>query len=294
MRGFHASRPIGHAVARLAERQHGVVSLLQLLELGLSEDMVARWVAAGRLHRLYQGVYAVGHRTLTREGRWLAAVLASGAGAVLSHASAAGLWELAEDRGVPQTTTPTGSRTRRGLRIHHSAIELDEITVRRGIPVTTPARTLLDLAATCTRRDLERALRQAEFHQRADREEIDNVVRRYPGRRGRARLRVVLTAVRPGEMTKSDFEIAFVAFAERHGLPRPRMNYPAPWGEVDAAWPDLKLAVELDGRAAHDSDGGFVRDRERDRAALLAGWRVVRVTHLTRKLATDLRRLLSH
>lgn len=291
MRGFGASRPIGQAVARLATRQHGVVTLSQLLEIGLSEDAIGRWVAGGRLHRLYQGVYAVGHRDVSKEGRWRAAVMASGDGAVLSHGSAAGLWELAADKGIPHTTTPTGNRTRRGLRIHQSSLPPDERTVRDGVPVTTPARTLLDLAATSDKKDLERALRQAEFHRRADRMELDLLLRRYPGKRGIARLRAVLSAVRPGELTRSDFESAFVAFVERHRLPRPRMNYAAPWGEVDAAWPDRRLAVELDGRAAHDNDGAFVRDRARDRAALIAGWRVVRVTHLNRRLATDLRRL---
>jgi len=286
-----AFRQFDLAVAALAGRQHGVVSRLQLLALGATRHVIEQRIRAGVLHRVHAGVYSVGHRTLTQEGRWLAAVLASGDGAVLSHASAAGLWELAEDRGVPHTTTPSGSRTRRGLRIHHCALQPDEVTVRNGIPVTTPARTLLDLAATSTRKDLERALRQAEFHRRADRDEIDALLCRHPGTRGRARLRAVLSTVRPGERTRSDFEIAFLAFIERHGLPRPLMNYPAPWGEVDAAWPDRKLAVELDGRAAHDNDGGFVRDRERDRAALVAGWRVVRATHLSRALAADLRRL---
>ena len=283
---------MGRASARLSARQHGVVALFQLLDLGVSYETVRSWEAAGRLHRVHRGVYAVGHGALTQKGRWMAAVLAAGEGAVLSHGSAAALWELATDRGVPHTTTPAACRTRRGLRVHHSALPADEVTVRHAIPVTTAARTLLDVAATSSRRELERALRQAEFHRLADREEIDGILGRHPGRRGIAGLRSALGAVRPGEITRSDFEIAFLAFAERHRLPRPAMNFHAPWGEVDAAWPDRRLAVELDGRAAHDTAGAFVRDRERDRAALVAGWRVVRATSLTRALARDMRRLL--
>ena len=291
MRGKDATRPIGGAVARLAARQHGVVARFQVRQLGASDDAIDRWVRDGRLHRLHAGVYAVGHTAVTQHERWMAAVLASGEGAVLSHASAAGLWDLAADNGVPHTTTSTGRRTRRGLRVHHSSLPPDEVTTRHRIPVTTPARTLLDLAATSTRKDLERAVRQAEFQRRADRDALERLLCRHPGKRGVARLRAVLDAVRPGEITKSDFEIAFLAFAERHRLPRPRTNYPAPWGEVDAAWPDRRLALELDSRRAHDSDGAFVRDRARDREALVAGWRVVRATHLDRGLARQLRAL---
>ena len=291
MRGELRSRRIGKAVARLASRQHGVIARFQLLQLGVSDDAIDRWIAAGRLQPLFRGVYAVGHRAVTEAGRWMAAVLASGDGAVLSHASAAALWELARDHGVAHTTTAGYAETRPGLRVHHSRLQDDEVTIRDRIPVTTPARTLLDLAAASTRKDLERALRQAEFHRRVDRDALERLLRRHPGKRGVARLRAVLDAVRPGEITKSDFEIAFLAFAERHRLPRPLTNYPAPWGEVDAAWPELRLALELDSRRAHDSDGAFVRDRARDREALVAGWRVVRATHLDRGLARQLRAL---
>ena len=286
-------RQFDRAVARLAGRQHGVVARLQLLALGATRHVIEQRVRQGFLHRVHAGVYAVGHRTLTHEGRWMAAVLASGEGAVLSHQSAAGLWELAVDKGVPHTTTATASETRRGLRIHHCALQRDEVTVRNGIPVTTPARTLLDLATTSNRKDLERALRQAEFHRRADRNQLNLLLGRYPGKRGIARLRSVLSAVRPGEITRSDFEIAFLGFARRYRLPRPEMNYDAPWGEVDAAWPERKLALELDGRRAHDTDDAFVRDRARDREALLAGWRVVRATHLDHVLAQQLHGLTS-
>lgn len=270
-----------------------MVARLQLLELGATRHVIEQRIRAGALHRLHAGAYAVGHRAVTQHGRWLAAVLASGPGAVLSHLSAAGLWELAVDTGVPHTTASTGRRTRRGLRIHHSPLQADEVTIRDGIPVTTPARTLLDLASTPDRQQLERALRQAEYHRRADRDELERLLRRHPGKRGVARLRAILSAVQPGEITRSNFEIAFLGFVRRHRLPRPLTNYQAPWGEVDAAWPEQRLALELDSRRAHDSDGAFVRDRRRDRAALLAGWRVVRATHLDRELAGQLRALIA-
>jgi predicted transcriptional regulator of viral defense system len=153
---------VDQRVAALAERQHGVLSTRQLAAIGLPQRAVSHRAAAGRLHRVHQGVYAVGHTVLTVNGRRMAAVLAAEPGAVLSHASAAALWEIRPTSAtrIDVSVRSAGGRAkRRGLRIHRTpTLRTDEITAHQGIRVTTPARTLLDLASSLPRRALERAL----------------------------------------------------------------------------------------------------------------------------------------
>src|SRR3954454_3168618 len=154
-----------------AERQHGVVERQQLVDLGIAERTIARWLAAGRLHEVHRGVYAVGHRRLTQRGRWMAAVLAAGPGTVLSHRPAAALWGLRKSDAVEVTTL---RRIRRpGIRAHQWSLPADERTTRDGIPVTTVARTLLDLAAVVTQHELEHALNEAEYQRRSDLTSLD-------------------------------------------------------------------------------------------------------------------------
>jgi predicted transcriptional regulator of viral defense system len=163
----HERAPAEILIAALAKRQHGVVMLGDLEAAGLTRDGVKRRVAAGRLHRIHRGVYAVGHRGLADEGRWIAAVLACGEGAVLSHRSAAQLWRLLDpDPGPVDVSVPTrcGRRRRSGIRIHRPrAISVEATTRRRGIPVTTPARTIRDLRRVASGAVVRRALRQAEY-----------------------------------------------------------------------------------------------------------------------------------
>lgn len=291
------------AIAELAERQYGVVSRTQLLTLGLGEDAIDHRLRLGRLHRLHRGVYAVGHSVVSREGRWIAAVLAGGPQAVLSHRSAAALWGLRETSSAwIEITTPSTSRSRGAIRRHRGKLPPDEIALCRQVPTTTVPRTLFDLAAVLSVDRLEAAMRKAEFLQLYNRLSLPDLLHRYPGHRGNAKLRSCLEE-RGGTIgfTRSELEERFLFFVDRAGLPRPQLNaqlqMEGRWIEVDCLWRDARLIVELDGRAAHGTLAAFEADRERDRRLQSAGWRVVRVTWRqlhdeSTALARDLRAML--
>jgi very-short-patch-repair endonuclease len=292
----HADR----AVAELARSQHGVVALFQLLGIGLSRRAVERRIEAGRLHPVHRGVYAVGHPKVSRQGRWMAAVLAGGEDAVLSNHAAAGHLALLPFAAKPEVTLPRVLRDRDGIRFHCASLPDDEITEHDGIPVTTAARTLFDLAAANSRH-FERAFREAEYLKLSDEAGLAELLRRYPGNRGTARIKNALAdaATSTGRL-RSDLEREFLTFLRRHRLPLPETNAPielspGDWNEVDCLWRRRRVIVELDGRDAHSTRSRFDSDRERDRRLAVLGWQVVRVTgrHLGKALATDLRTLLS-
>jgi predicted transcriptional regulator of viral defense system len=203
---------VEHDVAELAARQHGVVARRQLLARGLTASAIGRRVAAQRLHPVHAGVYAVGHPVLSHYGRWMAAVLACGPGAALGYGSAAAVWDLR--RGVPAVidvvVASAGGRARSGLRIHrHPALTGEDVTAQRGIPVTTPARTILDYAAVATDRELEYALDQAEIQRLTDYPALDALARAHPKQRGSVRPRRTLAAYEAGAHgTRSDLEKA--------------------------------------------------------------------------------------
>ena len=291
-----------HRIAALATAQHGVVSRPQLLTAGLSARAIERRVEHGRLHLRYRGVYAVGHAHLTERGRWMAAVLAAGGAAVLSHRSAARLWGLRVSERKIEVTAPK-DRRRAGLKIHVAALPADEVTTTDGIPTTTAARTLLDLAAVATPLTLERALHEAERLQLADATPLAPLLHRYPRRPGTPALRAILATHGLGDdVTDSALEDAFLAFLDHHGLPRPQLNrwlkIGPDWIRADALYPDRRLIIELDGRRTHHTTAAFERDRSRDRRLKVLGWEVIRVTwrelHVNRdELAGDLRALLT-
>jgi very-short-patch-repair endonuclease len=277
------------AIAELATRQHGVVSRMQLERLGLTRHEIGDRMRARRLNRLHESVYAVGHRRVSREGRYLAAVLATDG--VLSHCSAADLWELrAPKERETDVTVGADRRGNRSLRIHLYALDGTEITTRQGIRVTKPLRTLLDLAAVVTDRELERAIRQAVYRRLTSTTLIAEAVHERFGRRGNKRLRKALINLgeAPG-LTRSELEDNFLRFLRKHRLPLPELNVEMEIGgrqiEADCLWRDLRLIVELDGRDAHDSTVAFESDRARDSALTAALWRVVRVT--TARLRSD-------
>ena len=291
------SDPPDHAIAAIAARQHGIIGGWQLHSLGLSRESIQRRVRTGRLHRIHRGVYAVGHRRLTQRGRWMAAVLAGGECAHLSHRSAAALWGLLPDRGEIHITTKRVLRKRDKIRFHTQSLQVDEVTTHDGIPTTTVARTLLDLAAT-EPDQLERAFNEAEFRRLWDATGVAELVSRYPRRAGAPALAMLIHEGAKG-ITREELEHRFHALVERHDLPRPLRNQPLTIGDrtfyPDAMWPDAGLIVELDSRQAHDTTKRFDDDRERDRLLALAGYTVVRVTwkHLaTDRLATYLNALL--
>jgi very-short-patch-repair endonuclease len=277
------TRAWDEVVAELAAGQHGVVARRQLLAAGLGRRRIEIRLDGGRFHPIHHGVYAVGHRALTVEGRWMASVLACGANAVLSHRSAAQLWRLIpRSPQRPEVTRQASFRPRPGIDCHQSRIPADEIEDLRGIPVTSPPRTLLDLATVLPRRGLERALHEAEVRRLTGRLSLPDLLARYPRRRGTADLRALLSADRPFGVTQNDFEELFVAFLDDHGLPRPQLNGTLPIrGRLlrpDCMWPSQRLLVELDGRAVHGTRRTFESDRQRDRILLVDGWRSTRVT----------------
>jgi very-short-patch-repair endonuclease len=254
-------------LAALATTQHGVVSLAQLGAMGLDRDAVWRRAAAGRLHPLHRGVYAVGHTKIGREGRWLAAVLACGERAVLSHRSAAALWDLrATSAGRVDVTVPraSGRRSTRRIAVHRPRRAV-ETTVRDAIPVTTPMQTLAHLTPLLPRPALERALEAAE------RLDLLDVTRLPP------RLRALVPGI--DAALRSPLEARFLRLCRAHGLPQPRVNTRIDAYEVDFCWPEHRLVVETDGHRHHGTRAAFERDRARDAHLTALGWRVVRVTH---------------
>jgi very-short-patch-repair endonuclease len=238
-------------VARIAANQHGYITRSQLLHAGFDRNAIAHRVRSGRLIRAHRGVYAVGHVPPSPYARAMAAVLACGPGAVLSHRSAGALWGLMRWPHTLEVTATTDHRVP-GIRTHRSR-RLDDVTHHYDIPVTSPARTLHDLARVLDPAALTRAVNDARLR---------HLVRAHE----------VGAASGP---TRSVFEDAFLAFIDRHDLPRPEVNQRVAGYEVDMLWRRHNLVAELDGRAYHDD---FEQDRERDADLLAAGLRVVRVT----------------
>ena len=300
MEGKPQPDEIDRLIAELAGRQNGVVALRQLLGLGVTRKAVEFRLECGRLHTIYRGVYAVGHRVLSLDGWRMAAVLASGDGAVVSHVSAAALHGLLPSSpAVADVTVRTRRHRRRGIRWHYALLPPDEITTVRGIPVTTVPRTILDLAAVRPREDVERALHESEVRRLTDRLSLPDLLERYPRRHGTRVVRAILAERR--SVPKNALEAAFAAFLRRYRLPLPETNVWLTVGkhryEIDCLWRAQRVIVELDGRAVHDTARAFETDRAKDRRLAVAEWLPLRVTwnHLHKgeaQLAGDLRALL--
>lgn len=244
-----ATREIDRAMSELAQRQHGVVARWQLLQLGMRRGAIARRLERGQLHEVLRGVYIFGPRRISRRGRWMAAVLAGGEGVVLSHRSAAHLWALMPPgSGAIEVTHPTKRSTeRKGVIGHQMALADDEWLIEDGIPVTSPFRTIFDLAAVLDRRGVERAWHEAEVRGLRDRVSLPMLLERYPGRRGARNLRALLEGDEPVGFTRNDFEEAFVSFVDDYRLRRPRMNgtlaLRGRFFEIDALWEDERVAM---------------------------------------------------
>jgi predicted transcriptional regulator of viral defense system len=298
--------PTEARIAELAERQHDVVTLHQLQLLGLGRSGVAKRTAIGRLHRIHQGVYAVGTARLTEHGYWMAAVLAYGPRAVLSHRSAAALWGLMRGDGARiDVTLPKRSvRRRPGIVAHASpSLTVDDMTEEDGIPSTTVARTLLDLAEVAPRRVVERALDQAEVLKLFDMGAVEDVLTRAHGRRGASALRALLADRLEPTLTRSELEERFLALCREASVADPAVNawitldagiaYP-----VDFLWRAEQVAIETDGRDFHSHRKAFESDRLRDQRLTLAGFTVLRFTwrqlvHEPRRVAATLRAVLA-
>lgn len=275
---------VDRLLALLAAAQHGVVTRGQLLELGLSRSAIGRRLERGLLHSLHRGVYAVGHPSITRHGRWLAAVLSAGGSAVLSHRSAGALWGLCRDsRAEVEVTVPAHLHGRVGMRIHAAPLPDEERTRHDRIPTTDTLRTLLDLAAIMGPGPLQRAADLAGLSRRQNRVRLASLIDRHRGKRGIATIGAILAAAeRDAAIPRSELERRFRAFVRDYRLPEPLINGRVLAAgrayEPDISWPDRRVVVELDGFDTHGTRQAFEADRERDRRLAVAGWLVVRIT----------------
>jgi very-short-patch-repair endonuclease len=273
------------------------------MELGLTARSIHGRLQRGRLHLVHRGVYAVGHRFLTQRGRWMAAVLACGDGAALSHRAAGQLLGIVSlRRGQPEVTRPKGWRSQPGFVQRRSPLPPDEVEVVEGIPVTGLSRTLLDLASILTQEQLEAALNEAEVLGLTDHVSVHTLLERYPQKQGTATLRAILRdRQRARGVTRRELERRFAKVLASTDLPRPHRNADVAvagrFFEVDCLWRTQRLIVELDGGSVHGTWRSAERDRERDRLLQVDGWRVVRITWRQLRddapaVVADLRRLL--
>lgn len=264
------------ALARVAEAQWGVVSRRQLHDEGLGDPGIGRWVRDGQLHRVHRGVYALGHRSLSVEGRLAAAVLWAGPGALLSHTTAAYLWGVLD--AVPKVihiSSPRRLGRTKGIRVHNPR-ELDGTTLR-GFPVTTVARALLDLASMLQFRDLRKALAEADYRRLLDVEALRTTATR--GRPGGRAIRKALARHQPLlARARSDLEILLIELCEDYGLPMPEVNLKIAGLTVDAVWRAQHVAVEVDGGEGHGTPYAARRDRRRELTLRGAGYRIIRYT----------------
>lgn len=275
---------IDWVIAALAGEQHGVVAIWQLLLRGFADDAVHHRVQQGRLHRLHFGVYAVGHTKLSVRGRWMGAVLACGPDAALSHRDGGALWRIRRDsRFLIDVTAPGRSRhARPGIAIHRPRrFEPDECTTVDGIPVTTVARTLIDLAAVVPYSQLVRAWDEAVRLRVFDFDDLVRVRSRFKARGGLRHVDLLIAEARPlPPMTRSELEVLALELFRAAGFPEPAVNVylPEARAEVDFLFRDQRVVVEVDGGAYHRTDRQRDEDNARDARLQLARYTVIRVS----------------
>jgi very-short-patch-repair endonuclease len=264
-------------VAELAAKQHGVIGAWQLEELGWDREALRRQVAKGFLHRIHHGVYAVGHPEATPNGVLMAALLACGPGAVLSHRSAAAVWDLRQaSTPIPDVSVPRSRERRPGVRMHRPRkLEPQDVTVHNGFPVTTVTRTLVDMAGTTTPQRLNTMFEAAIRRGLLDTKRAADLC---SGRRGAKNLMRLLAQATEPDRTRSELERLFRRGCEKHGLPLPSFNAWLLSQEVDALWGHERVVVELDSWEYHRTRAAFERDRARDAALVAAGYRPLRFT----------------
>jgi hypothetical protein len=279
---------VDHAIAALADGQHGVVSRRQLRDLGLTDRAISARALRGNLHPLFRGTFAVGHRAVGRTGRMFAAVLACGPGAVVSHGSAAellGLWDR-QPTVVDVIAPRRAGRRIQGVRWHNVLrLAPDEVEVRKGIPGTTPSRTLADMAGQTGERTIRRLVEQTAVLGLLDAGEVDRILT-HGRRRGAPCLRRALAPWRTGDerqpRLRSILEGRLLPALIDAGLPRPQCNFVLRLGEhrleLDLFWQEQRLVIEADGRETHATPAAFERDRWRDQLLVAAGYRTARVT----------------
>lgn len=279
---------ISQEIARIARLQYGVISREQLVRAGLSSSAISRRVDRGNLHRVIDGVYSVGHARLAREGRWSAALLFTGPCGCLSHRTAAIAWGFDHGAGKVEVirgftrNEPRYANTKDPWLLVHRTRSMpdEELSRHKGFPLTSVARTLVDLAPRSTERQLKSFLTKADRIGVADRRQIADVLIRCSGWRGIGRLRDVVDQWDPKvAVTRSDLEALFLEVRRRHGIPQHEVNVMIDEFEVDCLWRESRTVVELDTFAHHGDELAFERDRERDLALETMGFHVLRVTH---------------
>jgi very-short-patch-repair endonuclease len=286
---------LSRAVWALARRQHGVVARRQLIELGASRSWIEHRIARGRLHPIHRGVYAVGRPELTREGRWMAAVLACGPGAHLSHQSAGAGWQMLPKR--PKIGAPTAPihvcmdaalfRQPPAIRVHRtSTLVPDDLTTHRGIPVTSPSRTLIDLATMLPSHRLEAAVNEADKLDLVDPETLRLDLEHRKGQPGVPRLRALLDR-HTFRLTDSELERRFLRIVRKTGLPLPETQIKSSGHRVDFYWPELGLIVETDGLRYHRTPAQQAKDNRRMQAHAAAGRTAIRISHYEIRFECD-------
>jgi hypothetical protein len=278
-------------VAELAKRQHGYVTRSQLLKGGLGAEAIKYRIRSGRLIRVYTGVYAVGHLPTVAIDRAHAALLACGRDAVLAHGSAASGWGIFTEWRMPFEVIVPCVRRHPGIVVHRARLARQDIRYTLGLRLTSPARTVLDLAPRLTPRRLVRAVDDLRHAHLIRRQHLADVVARYPRHPGAARVRLLLEHDRGP--SRSDFELAFLAFCRQHGLPEPLINATVAEREVDAYFPAERVIVELDSWNFHRTRASFNSDRDRDADMLTLDLPTLRITwdRLTRTPAREAARL---
>jgi very-short-patch-repair endonuclease len=266
-------------IAAIAGRQDNVITREQLLSAGLGRGAIGHRLEAGLLQRLHRQVYLLGAAPPTFNGRVRAAVLACGAASLVSNRSAAAMWRLSDDERDTVDVTVVGRNPGRkpGIKVHRtSSLHRRDVRRRSGIPLTSPARTLLDLAATETQRVLERALNEARVLKLVNDRELQAAIDRAPARKGSQALRALLD--HGPTITRSEAERRLLKLIRDANLPQPLTNVRLHGYMVDFLWPQNRMVVEFDGFAFHGHRQAFERDRKRDRTLVAAGYRVIRIT----------------
>lgn len=266
----------------IADRQHGTVSRAQLIAAGLSGRSVTRSLAAGRLRPMFRGVYAVGHVAVRREAWWQAALLACAEGAVLSHDAAAELWRLRRGELFPISVIVPGDGGRKHdrIRVRRMRLQASEWMLLDGLRVTTPARTIVDLAGELGPRQRRELVERAQDLHRFDAPALRAVIERNPRRPGGRALLDFIALLEPDvDGARSYLERLFLPLVRKAGFPRPEVNVRVAGRRRDFVWREQRLVVEVDGYAYHSSRRAMRRDRGRDRQLTAAGWRPARFTY---------------
>jgi very-short-patch-repair endonuclease len=273
----HQDATVEEILARIARRQHGLVTRKQLLAAGISKEEIRRRIQKGALLVVHRGVYRVGHRAPSIEARYLAAVLACGDGAVLSGQAAGYLWGLIKGTAPPPEVTAPRRRNVRGVRTRQARHGEINGTKWRGVPITTVPRTLVDLSSLLQLEDLARACHEAGVLHRTTPRQVEKVLTERPNTPGAKQLRKVMHG--DVHVTLSRLERKFVQRLKENALDLPITNKSADGRRVDCRWPEHKLTVELDSFRFHNSRRAWEQDRRREREAYARGDEFRRYTH---------------